>query len=118
MNQPQAIEDPFGANTFAPCTDEDWWEQDLDLDTQGVVEEEEQREEDGESWGAYDSTDTVLSDGEDVSVCSSPPLTTASDDVFQSFMSNRRRKSALKEQRAVYTGPQLAFDDVEDEPCV
>lgn len=115
-NQPQAVEDPFGASTFAPCAEEDWWEDDLDLEAQGVVEEEEQREEDGgESWGAYDSTDTILSDGEDGSVCSSPPLTTAGDDIFQSFMNNRRRKVALKEHRAVYTGPQLTFDVEEDD---
>ena len=117
-NQPQAIEDPFGANTFAPCIEEDWWEEDIDVEAQGIVEEEEQREDDGESWGAYDSTDTILSDGDDVSVCSSPPLTTPGDDVFQSFMNNRRRKSALKEHRAVYTGPQLTFDDDVDGPCV
>ena len=113
VNEPQAIEDPFGSNAFAPCMDEDLWEEE---DVNEV--QEEAREEDGESWGAYDSgSNEVTSDCEDVSISSSPPNTTPGDDLFQNFMS-RRRKS-LREQKAVYSGPQLAFDDEEeDDGCV
>lgn len=116
INEPQATEDPFGATAFAPCTEEDWWGEEELEEAQVVIEEEEQREDDADaSWGAYDSTDTVLSD-DDISVCSSPP-TNSGDDAFHSFMSKRRK--ALREQRAVYTGPQLDFEDEEeDESCV
>jgi hypothetical protein len=121
VNEPQATEDPFAAaNSFAPCVDEDFWGEE-GQEEEGVVGEEEQLQRDddeGDSWGAYDSTETVAaaSDEDDVSMCSSPPTTSAADNVFQNFMS-RRRKS-LKEHRAVYTGPQLTLDDDNDDECV
>jgi hypothetical protein len=107
VNEPQPADDPFG-DAFATCTDEDWWQQ-VD-DEQASVEEREQQEDDAESW-AYDSIDTA-EPSDDEEVVSSSPLRTCGEDPFQAFLSRHRR--VPKEQKAVYTGPQLVLED-EDE---